>query len=171
MQEDHETNVNDALEQECRNLGIDFVELGSVRTNRPHVSRASDSYMPWVLHVDDDAEFSEILKIKLHGRGLHVVRAFNGMDGLQATFNQPAEAIVLDSEMPGGSGEFMLRRLKANPVTRSIPVIFLSGTSDPELERRVIMQGAELFYRKPPNFDELADSILRLTNTAGLCAL
>jgi DNA-binding response OmpR family regulator len=104
---------------------------------------------PWILHIEDDADFSEVLSVRLKGHGIKVVRAFSGMEGYRTAFMHPANAVILDVELPNGQGDYVLRRLKENPVTRDLPVIMLTGKKERTVERKMRAMGADAFLTKP----------------------
>lgn len=110
---------------------------------------------PWVLCMDDDADFAATLKLRLEQCGVDMLHAFAGMEGYRFAFTHEAQAIILDQEMPNGKGEYILRRLKENPVTEGIPVIVLTGSRDQALARRMYNLGAVRFLTKPVNWDDL----------------
>ena len=110
---------------------------------------------PWVLCVDDDPELATTLKLRLQQHGVDLLHAFAGMEGYRFAFTHEAQAIILDQEMPGGNGEYILRRLKENPVTQDIPVIVLTGRKDQALARRMYNLGAARFLTKPVDWDDL----------------
>lgn len=110
---------------------------------------------PWILSIDDDADFTEALKRRFGGFGVGLVRAANGMEGFRQAFATPASAILLDHQMPNGQGDYILGRLKGNPVTRDIPVYMVTGVRDKTLERRVLAIGAAGFFLKPIDFEQL----------------
>lgn len=110
---------------------------------------------PWVLCIDDDADFSSVLRLRLEAIGVSVINAFTGMDGFQKAFSEPASAILLDFNMPNGQGDYILQRLKRNPVTMDIPVIVLTGNKDQQLQRRMLSMGAAAFLTKPLEFEDL----------------
>ena len=114
---------------------------------------------PWVLCVEDDRDFSLALQLHLGRHNISVVRAFEGVEGLQTALARPAEAIILDYNLPNGRGDYVLRRLKANPFTREIPVIVVSGQKRPGLEKEMLHLGAVRFFAKPVRFDELLEEI------------
>jgi response regulator RpfG family c-di-GMP phosphodiesterase len=127
--------------------------------------------VPWVLCIDDDADFSDALRTRFEEHGVAVVRAFSGMEGYRMAFTSPARVILLDFHMPNGEGDYILRRLKENPVTKAIPVFILSGAKDRVLQRRLIAMGAVEFLEKPIDFkklrERLADYIDILDHGAG----
>jgi CheY-like chemotaxis protein len=116
---------------------------------------------PWVLSIDDDADFSEALKCRLEACGVAVVRAFSGMEGYRLAFTSPASAILLDYNMPDGQGDYILGRLSDNPVTKNIPVIVITGMRDKALERKMYGLGAKRFLTKPVQFDTLREELAK----------
>jgi DNA-binding response OmpR family regulator len=119
----------------------------------PRQDAAAD--VPWVLTIDDDPDFTYALKKRLEVYGVAVARAYDGTDGYRTAFSQPASLITLDYEMPNGKGDYVLGRLKDNPVTHNIPVIVLTGKHDRALERKMINLGATRYLTKPLVFEEL----------------
>jgi response regulator RpfG family c-di-GMP phosphodiesterase len=89
------------------------------------------------------------------------VRAFSGMEGFRMAFTSPASAILLDYNMPNGQGDYILSRLKDNPVTKDIPVIVITGVKDKMLERRMMAMGAAAYLEKPVHFDALRGQLAR----------
>jgi CheY-like chemotaxis protein len=115
--------------------------------------------IPWVLCIDDDEDFADALKIRLEDHGVAVIRAHSGMEGYRLAFTAPANAILLDFNMPNGQGDYILGRLKDNPVTRDIPVVIITGGRDKMLERRMLAMGATAFFVKPVGFDQLREHL------------
>ena len=124
--------------------------------------------IPWVLCIDDDDDFSKALKIRLESHGAAVIRAFSGREGYRFAFTGPASVIVLDFNMPNGQGDYILGRLKDNPVTKDIPVVVITGTKDAVLKRRMLAMGAVAFFVKPVDFVELAEHLTKYINLVGL---
>jgi len=123
--------------------------------------------IPWVLCIDDDADFSDALKIRLEDHGVAVIRAHSGMEGYRLAFTMPASAILLDFNMPNGQGDYILGRLKDNPVTRDIPVVVITGVRDKMLERRMLAMGATAYFVKPVNFDQLREHLSKYIDILG----
>jgi DNA-binding response OmpR family regulator len=135
------------------NSAADLEENANVEEN------ANAEEIPWVLHIDDDPDFSWGVKMRLEERGVAVVRAFDGTDGYRAAFQHPATAILLDIEMPNGRGDYVLRRLKENPATAEIPVIVISGLEDEMMKRKMVNLGACAILGKPVDYDQLLDRL------------
>lgn len=112
-----------------------------------------------VLCVDDDPNVSEAVARAFSQHGVNVLRAFHGMQGLWLAANEKPDAIVLDLAMPKGSGEQILECLKRNKETARIPVVVLTGKSNPGLERRMQRLGADRFLAKPTPAEALLAEI------------
>jgi two-component system response regulator MprA len=112
-----------------------------------------------ILHIDDDADFSQAMRLRLQRHGVSVIRAYDGGEGFLAAMSQPAELVLLDLEMPNGSGQYVLRRLKENPVTRDVPVVVVTSDKSRHTERTLINMGADRVFHKPVEFDRLLNEL------------
>jgi|ERR1700741_576731 len=103
-----------------------------------------------VLVVDDDRVLSHLISSLLREKGHKVTAAFDAIQAMMLAMRSPApDAIILDINMPGGSGEDTLRKLKMSTKTSQIPVIVLSGSIDEEGRKRVRSLGADAALAKP----------------------
>ena len=75
--------------------------------------------------------------------------ATDGADALKQAFDYPPDLILLDVLMPGLDGHEVCRRLKADPRTMDIPVIFLTNLSDEKDEKVGLGAGAIDYIAKP----------------------
>jgi len=170
MQTIEPTHGNEFVDAIFGALGIDDTFLGEPEQtpNETDSQVAIDAQqMPWVLHVDDDRDLSAALGIRLESHGIKVVRAFNGTEGVRTALSHPASAIILDYEMPNGQGDYVLTRLKDNPITRNIPVIMLTGRKDRFLERKLLGLGAARFLNKPVDFNDLLGELKQHIDVPG----
>ena len=114
---------------------------------------------PKILVVDDDLNILEAFKISLSTYGADVVTAENGMEGFTVALVETPDVIVADYAMPGGSGEYLLNRLKTDSETKDIPVIIITGRTfdqkeDVALKRDLLGRGGAVAYlNKPLNTD------------------
>ncbi|HEY8833728.1 MAG TPA: response regulator [Gemmatimonadaceae bacterium] len=91
-----------------------------------------------------------------------VLTAYDAVQGLmQAKRTPPVDAIVLDINMPGGSGEDTLKKIKMSSHTSNIPVIILSGSIDSKGQERVRSLGAEAVLSKPLVPEELFEALAK----------
>jgi DNA-binding response OmpR family regulator len=120
---------------------------------------------PTVLCVDDDPNISEALGRRLARLGIRTLRAYDGMQGCWLAATEKPDIIVLDVTMPNGNGVEILECLKRNGQTASIPIIVLTGNTDPSLSRRMQKMGANQFLHKPIPFEVLLQEVAAHTSS------
>ncbi|MBE9508289.1 MAG: response regulator [Chloroflexi bacterium] len=115
--------------------------------------------MTKILVAEDERDIRELIGFTLRFAGFEVVLAVNGIEAIeQAPLEQP-DLIVLDVRMPKMTGYEVCRRLKENPETSDIPIVFLSAKGqDGEIEQG-LASGALEYIVKPFAPDELADQV------------
>ena len=110
---------------------------------------------PTILAVDDTPEHLELLARVLEGDGYEPVLATGGLEALARVAQEKPDLILLDVLMPGVGGMEVCRRLKADPATRELPVIFLTCKSDAQDVLAGFAAGAVDYVAKPFRFPEL----------------
>jgi response regulator RpfG family c-di-GMP phosphodiesterase len=101
-----------------------------------------------VLIVDDDQSSIEILSEAL-GDDYEIVFALNGAQALSTAYNERVDLILLDLVLPDMSGYSVCRSLKAHPVVKDVPVIFITAMGDAEQEAAGLELGAVDYISKP----------------------
>ena len=101
-----------------------------------------------ILAVDDTPENLDVVKGAL-GDEYVIKAAINGMIALKIAEKAPPDLILLDIQMPGMDGFEVMKRLQAVKVIQAVPVIFLTGESDPKIKQRAFEMGARGFVTKP----------------------
>lgn len=117
-----------------------------------------------ILVVDDEENIVELIRVNLDAFGYTVITASNGRDGLAKAIAELPALILMDVRMPGMGGFEACKNLKANPVTATIPVIFLTAATQKEDYEEAKKSGGEHFLPKPFEPDELVELIIRLLN-------
>jgi DNA-binding response OmpR family regulator len=115
-----------------------------------------------ILIADDDPVIASTLRGVLESRGYGVVLARDAMQAVMFAVQQQPNAILLDFNMPAGTGLGALTRLQASARTSSIPVLVVSGSTDLTLPATVRAEGAKGFFRKPVDLDALCARIEEL---------
>ena len=108
-----------------------------------------------ILVVDDTSDSLRVLAGTLAADGYSVQPADSGELALAALAHHVPELILLDIRMPGIDGFEVCRRLKAEPRTRNIPVVFLSALTEVEDRVEGLKLGAVDFISKPFRKEEL----------------
>lgn len=108
-----------------------------------------------VLIVDDEEDIRSIAALGLaHVGQMEVIEASGGREGVERARAESPDAILLDVMMPEVDGPSTLEALQADPITRSIPVVFLTAKAMPAEVARLRKLGAKAVLTKP--FDPLA---------------
>jgi DNA-binding response OmpR family regulator len=115
-----------------------------------------------ILIADDDPFLRELLTHKLSAAGYVVVAARHGGEALDLCQYPLPDLVVLDAMMPVADGFEVLRRLKADPATRTVPVIMLTALRREEDVVGALQLGAADYLVKPFIPDELVARIGRL---------
>ncbi len=116
--------------------------------------------MARILVVDDSIENLSLIELFLRETEFEVVTANSGHDALEQCSRRPFELILLDVVMPGIDGFEVCRRLKDDPRTAFIPVIFLTGRFIDESDKVAAYKlGAVDYIQKPVNREELVARI------------
>lgn len=105
-----------------------------------------------IVVVEDSSDCAETLQIALEAmEGVEVRVVASGQDALELLTRGGARvaAVITDLEMPRMSGLDLLQRLKSDPALRDIPVLIISGDSDPRLPARSLSCGAHAYFTKP----------------------
>ena len=112
---------------------------------------------PHILIIDDDPDQLRLLVAALRSTSYRVSVALNGDQGYaRATVLLP-DLIFLDVRMPGRNGITIARLLKTNPVTRHIPILFLSALTDEHERLAGLRAGAVDYISKPFYVDEVLE--------------
>ena len=112
-----------------------------------------------ILVADDDKVISAMVCGVLKDAGHTTVPAFDAIQAFMIAMKQAPNLIVLDINMPGGTGINVLKKLKGSSKTANVPVIVCSANTDPNLPAEVITLGAVRFIPKPIDPDVLLAAV------------
>lgn len=114
----------------------------------------------YLLVVEDIPDILKLLDATLTFKGYRVVTARDGQEALDAIQRERPALIITDILMPKMDGFSLVHRLRINPETRKIPVVFLSATYvAPEDKEFALTIGVTRFVEKPVNLGEFLPMI------------
>ncbi|HVW83625.1 MAG TPA: response regulator [Bryobacteraceae bacterium] len=105
-----------------------------------------------VLIVEDSETCAETLQIALESIPDLETRVLHNSRAAMALLRDRADdvaAVVTDLHMPQADGFDLIRQLRAEPQFARLPILLISGDSDPRLPERALAQGADAFFGKP----------------------
>ena len=108
-----------------------------------------------ILVVDDESDVTELLEYKLEQEGYRVATLNDPLACIAKVREFEPELVLLDIMMPELSGIQLCRIIRADPITKEIPIIFLSARGEVEDRIKGLEAGAEDYISKPFNTNEL----------------
>lgn len=134
--------------------------------NKPKLSQESPS--AYILIVDDTIYNIQLLSLMLVRQGYKVQQATSGLEALEKVDQALPDIILLDIRMPALNGYEVCIRLKANPVTKDIPIIFISSVEEPSEKVEAFSVGGVDYISKP---FQLIEVLARIETHLRLCSL
>lgn len=122
--------------------------------------------MSKILLVEDNEMNRDMLSRRLERKGYDVVIAVDGQAGVEMTSSETPDVVLMDLSLPVMDGWEATRRIKADPVTQSIPVIALTAHAMKEDEQKARDAGCDDYDTKPVNFQRLLGKIETFLGTA-----
>ena len=116
-----------------------------------------------ILVCDDDELLVDLLQFRLEAKGFDVCVARDGGEAIAMAAAEQPDAIVLDSMMPVMEGHEVLRRLRAEEATKSVPIIMLTARRQERDIVGALELGADEYLVKPFIPEELITRLKRLT--------
>ena len=114
-----------------------------------------------VLVVDDEKLVLNTVRISLEQLdGFEVLSASSGKEGLELARSESPDIIILDIYLPPGiSGAEVCRKLRSDPITAEIPILFLTGKYDVEAMEQTLELEAQAYILKPFSSGDLINKI------------
>ncbi|MDH3271041.1 MAG: response regulator [Gemmatimonadota bacterium] len=120
-----------------------------------------------ILVVEDDPEMQYLLSVVLESEGREVVTASDGASAKEALDTSSFDLVLLDLILPDLDGRTLLTRLRADPLTATVPVLVISARGGADVREDCFALGADAFIEKPFDPDVLErDVAIRLERSA-----
>ncbi len=111
--------------------------------------------MSLILVVDDDEDVARTIEMNLTQNGYQVVWASNGYQAVKESRRYKPSLVLLDISMPDIDGIEVCRRLRSNPTTATIPILFLTASGGIESKIAGFNAGGDDYLVKPFDLEEL----------------
>ena len=115
-----------------------------------------------ILYVEDNDDNVYMLKNRLSRAGFTVIVAMDGAQGLSMASSEQPDLILMDLTLPDIDGKEATRRIKADPATKSIPVIALTAHAMAGDKEMALAAGCDDFDTKPVDMPRLLEKIAAL---------
>ncbi|NJO16909.1 MAG: response regulator [Thioploca sp.] len=127
----------------------------TIKDDRDNLA-ADDKFL---LIIEDDHQFAQVLMEIAHEKAFKCLLAADGDTGLQLAATYQPHAIILDIGLPQVDGWSVMEQLKDDPVTRHIPVHFVSGTDESQDAKKM---GAIGYCLKPVSMAQLGEAFKQI---------
>lgn len=115
--------------------------------------------MTKILIAEDEPDIRELVAFTLRFGGYEVVAAMNGEEAVQLALRELPDLILMDVRMPRMTGYDACRVMKADPMLKHIPVVFLSAKGQETEIQTGLNAGAEEYLLKPFAPDQLTERV------------
>ncbi|WP_069132072.1 response regulator transcription factor [Rhodohalobacter halophilus] len=112
-----------------------------------------------ILVVDDEQDLLDLIEYNLKKEGYNVLKAENGVQGLEMANEHKPSLVLLDIMMPKMDGIQVCEKMRSSPDLKGIPVIFLTARSDEKTEVEGLDTGADDYVTKPISTTKLLSRI------------
>ena len=114
-----------------------------------------------ILIIEDDEDVRRGLNVRLRASNYETAFASDAVMALSIAKKEVPDLILLDLGLPGGDGFVVLERMKNIGLLASTPVIIISARDPQTNEKRALDAGAEAFFQKPVDNEQLMRAIWR----------
>ncbi len=120
-----------------------------------------------ILVVEDEPETNFILMQMLQVSGFETKTVYDGRGALAMVAAEKPDAVLLDIMMPGIDGWEVCRRIRANPETAKVGVVFVTAYGGNDLDERAAKVGADVVLRKPVGLGQVIGAISEVLGKYG----
>ena len=117
------------------------------------------SHLKTILVIEDDANLLKNISTVLELYGFTVLKAASGLAGIQQAITNLPNLIICDVMMEGMNGFEVIVQIRNNPITQTIPFIFLTAWADVTDKLKGIEAGAQAYLTKPFIAKDLVNTI------------
>jgi DNA-binding response OmpR family regulator len=114
---------------------------------------------PYILVIDDDREIATLIQFTLEARGYRVKIAYDALHGMGMICTETPSLILLDHRLPKKQGLELLKDIRSMPELEHVPIIMMTGSSQPELVSQAIHQRVNDFIIKPFDITLLVERV------------
>ncbi|HLF48127.1 MAG TPA: response regulator [Methylomirabilota bacterium] len=115
-----------------------------------------------ILIVEDNEKNRKLERDVLQFHGYRIAEAETAEEGLRLALESPPALVLMDIQLPGMSGIEALGRLRADPRTRSIPVIAVTASAMNQDRQKIMSAGFDGYQSKPINVKEFVAAVRQM---------
>ncbi len=133
---------------------------------RAGVSEPVADRLPRLLVIEDDLVTCSLVELALADRA-EVLLAHTAEEGLALVGSEDLDAVLIDNQLPDLTGLEIIRLLRTDPGTLTLPLVMFTASASPDLERDARRAGADDYLAKPVDPEVLVERVLGLVRKPG----
>jgi len=114
-----------------------------------------------ILIIEDNEKNLKLLRDVLQVKGYRTLEARTGTEGLRLAREELPALVLMDIQLPDISGITALRQLRADPLTRAIPVVAVSASAMQEEQEKITASGFDGYIMKPIDLKSFLEQVQR----------
>jgi two-component system, cell cycle response regulator DivK len=114
-----------------------------------------------ILIIEDNEKNLKLLRDVLQVKGYRMLEARTGTEGLRLAREELPALVLMDIQLPDISGITALRQLRADPLTRAIPVVAVSASAMQEEQEKITASGFDGYIMKPIDLKSFLEQVQR----------
>jgi len=115
-----------------------------------------------ILIVDDQMDWRLLVRMSLDNYDIEIIEADDGQKGINLAESANPDLIIMDNNMPVLTGYEAIKKIRANPACRSVPIIMLTSKGFDTQMKEMIMLDVNEFISKPFEEEKLIASIEKI---------
>ncbi|MBD3426518.1 MAG: response regulator [Candidatus Omnitrophica bacterium] len=115
-----------------------------------------------ILIVEDEPDAAKVLHKRVTGAGFGAVIAYDAYAAIKSIREETPDLILLDLMLPAGGGLSILQNLNLFAASKPVPVIVITGIGDDAYRRKVMDMGADAYFEKPYEAEEVISKMKEL---------
>ena len=120
-----------------------------------------------ILVVEDDSKSRKLVRDLLAFKGYEIIEAETGEEGVRLAQEHHPRLVLMDIRLPGIDGIEALRRLRAEPATRGIPIMAMTASVMTADRQKITDAGFDAFQSKPLKVSDFVAAVERLLDRPG----
>ena len=119
-----------------------------------------------VLIIEDNAKNRKLVRDLLQATGHRTLETETAEEGLTLALEKSPALVLMDIQLPGMDGITALKQLRANPQTKTIPVIAITASAMTNNRPTMLAEGFDGYQSKPINLKEFLEEVSRVLNSS-----
>ena len=115
-----------------------------------------------VLIIEDNEKNRKLVRDVLQVKGYRTIESETAEEGLKLASEQPPALILMDIQLPGMDGITALKQLRANPQTKSVPVIAITASTMTNNRQAMLAEGFDGYQSKPISVKDFLGELERV---------